>query len=1249
MAFANLTAALNLDISNFSAKLTAASKSMTEFAAKANSDYGRGTEALKSHNLGLKDTLRIVQGIMVSQVFYGIAGQIREATSALWAFNEALDYAQVTYSALFGSRQLASDFLGALQEHSINTIFEFDTLAQASKKLLAYGIEYKNLMFIMEGLTNLGAMSGDTAALDRISYALGQIYAKGKLSAEEMRQLANAYVPIQEIIKEEFGLTEDQLGRVGDLNLPAEKVINAIVDYANEKFGSVGDAAMMTITGLKNRIVDTFKVLGVEMLAPVTAAFKSFLVYIATGLESIRNAYKSGGMGGVLEYLVPNKATQDAIRQVVANVKNLFMSLVSVLTVVGRVAGEAIGIIVTAFNLIAPVVVPVINTLSYFLNMLLQTRAGAIALRTALIVAAAAFLVLRIQAAGAMIVTAVTSAINGLSKALLVLSTIITKHPILAMLSLLAVGLVAVAANSEKAKKALSGLMGGVSGATGGTTAGDVLQKVEKDIHDNTTAADQFNQRLEEGKDAAEDLEDAINGVGNAGKKAAGLLAFDEVFKLNDTSEPGSGSGSGGVMGAIDDLIGSIDGLGGALGEGLIPEVPDFSEFAADFTDSMFGSLENALTDEMKSVGLGASIGSVLGGIIGAVLKGATGAKIGMAIGGLAGGIVAWLKEQLEIGFSGTLSGAFTGMAAAIAKAFGGSLKDLPYLFKNSGSLIAFFKNIGSAIKNTGLKSLLKSGVIGMAIGFVVDTIAALFFKWLADALKLHADAEGNAAIGSTIAGIIGGLIGMIWGPVGSLIGSAIGTFVGGFTGLLWEDAKVRLEEKIMSLAELLNIPVENAGKAWAGYLIGGFIGTLLSALHPAAARYTTAIVTICAEIGAAIGLFWDELTADIKEWMDVTFGGLANWFARTFGGFTTWVSDTWKALTDWLSFTYNIFTDFDSITGDTLGEWWSVTTEGFKTWAANTLTALWGWIKDTWNGFWQWADYTLGLFLDWVIKIGAVIALWIADTIGAFLKWAVDTLAIIGKWALDALIVIVIFVPKALFALGEFVGKGLKLFVGFGIAVVKAIDKWAAETLLAFANWAVDAKKKFDDWKKDTMATVSGWATDVANSWKKLWDPNTWKSGWSMIKGWFTDLFNDIKNWFSSLGTSVSSWWDGLWDGKSASVDVDGGKKSWFSLGGHAEGGIFDREHIARFAEGNKAEAVIPLENASAMQPFVDAISNGILQGLLPAMATNGGNSNGLPPMYVGTLVADERGLQQLFKKFEVYEAKELARKGLA
>ena len=67
-------------------------------------------------------------------------------------------------------------------------------------------------------------------------------------------------------------------------------------------------------------------------------------------------------------------------------------------------------------------------------------------------------------------------------------------------------------------------------------------------------------------------------------------------------------------------------------------------------------------------------------------------------------------------------------------------------------------------------------------------------------------------------------------------------------------------------------------------------------------------------------------------------------------------------------------------------------------------------------------------------------------------------------------------------------------------------------------------------------------------------------------------------------------------------------------------------------------------MENESAMQPFVDAVSNGLTASLAPIVAsinTNNG-SNNLQPLYVGTLVADERGLKELERKMQIIRVKE-------
>lgn len=97
-----------------------------------------------------------------------------------------------------------------------------------------------------------------------------------------------------------------------------------------------------------------------------------------------------------------------------------------------------------------------------------------------------------------------------------------------------------------------------------------------------------------------------------------------------------------------------------------------------------------------------------------------------------------------------------------------------------------------------------------------------------------------------------------------------------------------------------------------------------------------------------------------------------------------------------------------------------------------------------------------------------------------------------------------------------------------------------------------------------------------------------------------------------------------------------------------HATGGVFNREHYALLNEGNKSEAVIPLENNSAMQPFVDAVAQGLSSYLGPVLSsmqsstTGNTYNNELQPIYVGNLIADDRSLRELERRMNVIRLQE-------
>ena len=175
----------------------------------------------------------------------------------------------------------------------------------------------------------------------------------------------------------------------------------------------------------------------------------------------------------------------------------------------------------------------------------------------------------------------------------------------------------------------------------------------------------------------------------------------------------------------------------------------------------------------------------------------------------------------------------------------------------------------------------------------------------------------------------------------------------------------------------------------------------------------------------------------------------------------------------------------------------------------------------------------------------------------------------------------------------------------------------------------------------------------------------------YSAIKAKIGGMYTTVKNGIGNIYNAFTSWISNLWDNvfgkffdwindgidklreffglndKATSTDTSYANNNSKPKTGHATGGIFNREHVARFAEGNKAEAVIPLENAGAMQPFVDAVANGITASLMPIVANISGNQGQLQPLYVGTLIADERSLKELNRKMQVIQLQENKRRG--
>ena len=111
----------------------------------------------------------------------------------------------------------------------------------------------------METLLDLtNAFGGSTAVFQRISKALGDIQAKGKLMGEEVRQLTNIGIPIRQILVDSGALSQNMVDQIGKANVSASKTFQALFDYVKTNFKGITNEIMDTWAGTVERLEDTW-------------------------------------------------------------------------------------------------------------------------------------------------------------------------------------------------------------------------------------------------------------------------------------------------------------------------------------------------------------------------------------------------------------------------------------------------------------------------------------------------------------------------------------------------------------------------------------------------------------------------------------------------------------------------------------------------------------------------------------------------------------------------------------------------------------------------------------------------------------------------------------------------------------------------------------------------------------------------------------------------------------------------------
>lgn len=270
-------------------------------------------------------------------------------------FNAGMEQSRVAFTNLLGNADDAQAMLDKLYTVAAKTPFEFPQLTSATQRLLGFGMAAKDVIPTMTAVGDAVAASGGGAdQIDRVSTALGQMQAKGKVSSEELMQLAESGVPALKILGEQLGLTGQQLTtKLQAGAISADKGIAALVKGMNKRYGGMAAAQSKTFSGMLSTLKDT----GRQILGAVTLPLFNFLrdnllpeinkVAVAIGKWT-----KGGGMKTAMTALSQGFKGQD---------KGMLSGLPGVLAQIGTIAGkgfraasEAVGQFIDAIKPMMP-------------------------------------------------------------------------------------------------------------------------------------------------------------------------------------------------------------------------------------------------------------------------------------------------------------------------------------------------------------------------------------------------------------------------------------------------------------------------------------------------------------------------------------------------------------------------------------------------------------------------------------------------------------------------------------------------------------------------------------------------------------------------------------------------------------------------------------------------------------------------------------------------------------------------------
>lgn len=214
------------------------------------------------------------------------------AKSAAIDFNSTLEQSTLAFSTMLKSSAVAGQLLDQLKQFAALTPFEFPDLLQSSRRLLAFRFTAEQIIPLMTAIGDVSAAAGANGAetIGRLTTALGQAQAKGRIMGEELLQLTEAGVSVTavlEILAKNTGKSMAEIQEaLGKGRIAASAFIAAFMEWSKSNVGGMMAEQAKTFQGAMSTIKDSLVQFAATAFRPIFTRLSSLAQAISGAVQT---------------------------------------------------------------------------------------------------------------------------------------------------------------------------------------------------------------------------------------------------------------------------------------------------------------------------------------------------------------------------------------------------------------------------------------------------------------------------------------------------------------------------------------------------------------------------------------------------------------------------------------------------------------------------------------------------------------------------------------------------------------------------------------------------------------------------------------------------------------------------------------------------------------------------------------------------------------------------------------------------